>query len=673
MKNLLKKTISILTALAVLLCAVSAFADEYAETGEASIPTFEVGRGISGTIQPDSAAEIRVRAARSSQVKFTLTLTDDCGIKVAVDGSGTSLECPNAGLPVYTFTRYFGQNESHIISLTSGCTVGYSIISEPIPEETVPEVEPEAAPEAAPEAEPEAAPEAESETFVEEAPAPADEPAGKPMQKPDEAPTDEPETDPVEEQPGSEENSEQKQLEFTMKDENPEGPAVTTEENEPAAETIETEQSEQPETTPETAETENQSAEEEQPVQQEEQAEEQVPEQLASEEQNPEQVAQPEEQAEEQEYEQPESEELNPGQSDNENSNEEAIIITKSLTPDESWSGSVRNRKATILKLDVAQAETIHMLVEGKDVCYSVQKADRLTEDAGHTLTDSQTNRSITSWSAEEGSYLISIHAGENSLLARVSITFLSDSEFKELEEDAGEDLTEETEEKITNDLSDEEMIALGYYKAQTVKRNGADVYATITEDTDPMSHLSHGQEIWVKPTQDKKWAEIYSVETTSFVKWDDLLIVPQQEEDADDSGETEEDQPKDEENKADETENAVEVDQIAEEVLPVRSIKTSTTAYGKKYIAFGTEITLEAELENFTNTDIYTIQWQYSKDGVEYFDAQNADALSYTYIYSLENYNYLWRIAVTIEDSPSEDMPAEDYPVEDNTNMDNE
>ena len=638
MKNLLKKTISILTALAVLLCAVSAFADEYAETGEASIPTFEVGRGISGTIQPDSATEIRVRAARSSQVKFTLTLTDDCGIKVAVDGSGTSLECPNAGLPVYTFTRFFGQNESHMISLTSGCTVGYSIISEPIPEEPVPE------------AAPEAVPEAEAETSVGEASAPADEPAdepaGEPMQKPDEAPADEPETDPVEEQPGSEENSDPEQLEPTVEDKTPEESAVTTEENEPAAETSETEQPEKPEIAPETAGVEDQPVKEEQSAQQEEQAEEQVPEQPTSEEQNPEQPVQQEEQAEEQvpdqpaqqkeqvkeqEPEQPESEELNPGQSDNENSNEEAIIITKSLTPDESWSGSVRNRKATILKLDVAQAETIHMLVEGKDVCYSVQKADRLTEDAGHTLTDSQTNRSITSWSAEEGSYLISIHAGENSLLARVSITFLSESEFKELEEAAGEDLTEETGRDITNVPSDEEMIALGYYKAQIVKQNGADVFATIGEEAEPVSNLSHGQEIWVKPTEDKAWAMIYMADNSElFIMWDDVVILKQKgsEEDAEES-----------------------IPLDAEENVPLaRSIEVISSENEMDFVAAYSQIHMHVVLHDFLDDDLVSFQWQYSDDnGLTWQDAKEGNESEYSYIITGSNWYYRWRVAVTL------------------------
>jgi archaellum component FlaG (FlaF/FlaG flagellin family) len=58
MKNLLKKTFSILIALAVLLCCVSAFAEETGETESVNLPVFEIGRGMSGTISPDFATEI---------------------------------------------------------------------------------------------------------------------------------------------------------------------------------------------------------------------------------------------------------------------------------------------------------------------------------------------------------------------------------------------------------------------------------------------------------------------------------------------------------------------------------------------------------------------------------------------------------------------------------------
>ena len=134
------------------------------------------------------------------------------------------------------------------------------------------------------------------------------------------------------------------------------------------------------------------------------------------------------------------------------------IIIAKSLTPDESWKGTVRKTKPTILKLDVADSRTIHLFVEGKDVLYSVQKSDRITEDAGYVLTDTATNHSITSWAAEPGSYLISIRAGENSMGARVTISFKNDEEFAAWEEEQAaleEEELEEVQEKIEGKIED--------------------------------------------------------------------------------------------------------------------------------------------------------------------------------------------------------------------------
>ena len=141
MKNQLKKTVSILIALTVLLCAMSTFADEVTEAGEVNAPTFEVGSGISGTLQPDAATTVRVHAGNRGQVQFTLALTEDCGVSVTVNGGGVGLTCPDGSLPVYTFISWLEWDESKLISMTAEKEVGYSITSELLPEEPTPEAE----------------------------------------------------------------------------------------------------------------------------------------------------------------------------------------------------------------------------------------------------------------------------------------------------------------------------------------------------------------------------------------------------------------------------------------------------------------------------------------------------------------------------------------------------
>lgn len=460
MKNLLKKIFSLLIALTILLSGISAIADDGDEANEATVLTLEVGKGISGTLQPDSATEIRAYAGRSGEVRFTLTLTDDCGPAITVNGSSVSVARQNDSLPVYTFTMLFAGGESKTILLTANALSGYSMISEMIPEETETKPE-EPAPIPAPATDPaeeaieetteEAAEEATEETIEEteektnpegetgpetqEPEATETETAEEPAAEAAEAPEDgtmiettvpEEETAPELQDPAvTDEEGKEELKEEPMEglaEESVEEPtkevAEPAEEIKSETESGEYEQLAEPESIPEAEGTGNQQTEELPEGQEAEQ-------QTESEEQEPKQQI-----TEEQEAEQPKTENSEAAADSVE------IIIAKSLTPDESWKGTVRKTKPTILKLDVADSRMIHLFVEGKDVLYSVQKSDRITEDAGYVLTDSATNHSVTSWAAEPGSYLISIRAGENSMGARVTISFKNDEEFATWEEE---------------------------------------------------------------------------------------------------------------------------------------------------------------------------------------------------------------------------------------------
>ena len=509
MKNLLKKTFSLLIALTILLSGISAIADDGDEANEATVLTLEVGKGISGTLQPDSATEIRAYAGRSGEVRFTLTLTDDCGPAITVNGSSISLARQNDSLPVYTFTLPFAGGESKTISLTANAAAGFSMISEPISEKPEPKAE-ESAPVPEPATEPENEPttEPEKEDTTEpakeageesedktSAPEEVNEPKSENSATTDTGHTEDSEAEPAEgtesettEDPTNlEEKTEPEPQEPAATEEEPEEGKTTEEpkEDEPKEESTEPteeiksetdsgepEQPAEPENIPDAEETEGQQTEEqesEQPT-----TEEQVPEQTTTEEQEAEQATTEDNKSaqsttEEQESEQtttegqepehPTTEEQEPEQPKTENTEGSAdsveIIIAKSLTPDESWKGTVRKSRPTILKLDVADSRMIHLFVEGKDVLYSVQKSDRITEDAGYVLTDTETNHSVTSWAAEPGSYLISIRAGENSMGARVTISFKNDEEFAAWEEEQAA-LKAESQEEEKEDIPEE-------------------------------------------------------------------------------------------------------------------------------------------------------------------------------------------------------------------------
>ena len=75
------------------------------------------------------------------------------------------------------------------------------------------------------------------------------------------------------------------------------------------------------------------------------------------------------------------------------------------------------------------------------------------------------------------------------------------------------------------------------------------------------------------------------------------------------------------------------------------------TSIRGKDSVGFGELVTVSAELVNFKPDDIYSCQWQYSDDGINFYDLKDATDLTYTYKYSRENFRYVWRIVITIDD----------------------
>ena len=257
--------------------------------------------------------------------------------------------------------------------------------------------------------------------------------------------------------------------------------------------------------------------------------------------------------------------------------------------------------------------------------------------------------------------------------------------------------------------LSEEQMFDLGYYYVQVVKRHGANIYDGIEEESICITHCDFGKELWVKATQNKEIAEIYQQEETNVytIKWDDLIVIKQSqssieteipEENVDESqieelikdeqlldeiteqddnnrvirvdGErletesTEEDtdetsdegiqneidlkEAADSEAEEDQTEEPEEI--IIDEPI-VRSLNMDTSIRGKDSVGFGELVTVSAELVNFKPDDIYSCQWQYSDDGINFYDLKDATDLTYTYKYSRENFRYVWRIVITIDD----------------------
>ncbi len=126
------------------------------------------------------------------------------------------------------------------------------------------------------------------------------------------------------------------------------------------------------------------------------------------------------------------------------------VVITKTLAIGGSWEGKVSKTKPAILKLDVKQRCTVHIFVEGKDVWASVEKADHRTENPPRIQTDPDTERTIISLEAEEGSYLITLGPVEPNLLGMVAVTFMDNKAYTAWEavQEANEQTEDEPEEE---------------------------------------------------------------------------------------------------------------------------------------------------------------------------------------------------------------------------------
>ena len=357
------------------------------------------------------------------------------------------------------------------------------------------------------------------------------------------------------------------------------------------------------------------------------------------------------------------------------------IVITENLTINQSWSGVIKRKTPTILKLDLSYAQTVHMLVEGKNVNVRVCKADRNPEDAPGQDTDPETDQTVVTWSAEAGSYLISLSANEGSLLAKVQVSFLNEEEFSSLEANPAETEKEETgaeeeagtpgeepekpekessegenqetegtkEEEIPADeepageeipalqvLTEDELAEQGFLTGAVIREEGAALYGTMEAETEPAAWLEAGTTLFVK-IEDDTWGRIQTVtdeETVvcGFMKLDELALT---------------------------------TDGEQAEKLPVRTIRVVSSLDDVAVVTVGTEVELKAELSGFSAEDHYTVQWQYTPDGGKTVkDAEGADGLTYRYRVDKTNYTYGWRVKVTL--APAEGPAAE--PVEEST-----
>lgn len=265
------------------------------------------------------------------------------------------------------------------------------------------------------------------------------------------------------------------------------------------------------------------------------------------------------------------------------------IIITKAVGVGDSWSGVMKKTKPAILKLDVAQAQQVNLLVQGRHVWITVEKADSLTDTPARTLTEN--SQAIISWYAEAGSYLITLGPVEPNLMAKANVAILDDATYGEwLAQQQAEEATEEEPTEATEESEEpaEEK----------------------TEEPDEI-------------TEEEK-EELPVDETTD---------------------ETETGEEPDEDNPEDTEENIPE-----SELKPERHIRVDVT-WDVPDPIIGDTAHFAAVMEGYDELQ-YTVQWQYSPDENTWYDIPNETNTTMDVVVTPENNIVYWRILVYVEES---------------------
>ena len=88
-------------------------------------------------------------------------------------------------------------------------------------------------------------------------------------------------------------------------------------------------------------------------------------------------------------------------------------------------------------------------------------------------------------------------------------------------------------------------------------------------------------------------------------------------------------------------------IKEIVEEPT-IRAIKVHASWENQEHTYTGDEITLWFETEGFDDI-YYTIQWEYSKNGTDFFAIENANDQTYKFVIDEVNCTYYWRVKLII------------------------
>lgn len=317
------------------------------------------------------------------------------------------------------------------------------------------------------------------------------------------------------------------------------------------------------------------------------------------------------------------------------------LVITKAVRVGDSWSGVMKKTKPAILKLDVAQAQQVNLLVQGRHVWIAVEKADRLTENPARTLTEN--SKAIISWHAEAGSYLITLGPVEPNLMAKANVSILNDAAYgewlaqqqaEEVMEEEPTEVTEETEEPAEEPAEEpeetEESEEPAEETVEEIPEEETDETEETTDEPDEITEVE--KETAENPEDEEETGEETAEEPEEITE----------EEPAEESEEGQEE--------LEETEEETEENIPESETASERHIRVDVT-WDVPDPIIGDTAHFEAVMEGYDELQ-YTVQWQYSPDETTWYDIPNETNTTMDVVVTPENNTVYWRILVYVEES---------------------
>ena len=313
------------------------------------------------------------------------------------------------------------------------------------------------------------------------------------------------------------------------------------------------------------------------------------------------------------------------------------LVITKAVRVGDSWSGVMKKTKPAILKLDVAQAQQVNLLVQGRHVWITVEKADRLTENPARTLTEN--SKAIISWHAEAGSYLITMGPVEPNLMAKANVSILDDAAYgewmaqqqtEEITEEEPAEVTEETEEPAEEPGETEESEEPAEETVEEIPEEETDETEETTDEPDEITEEE--EEPTETPADEEETGEEPAGEPEEITEEEPAEESEDGQEDLEETGEeTEENIPE-------------------SETAPERHIRVDVT-WDVPDPIIGDTAHFEAVMEGYDELQ-YTVQWQYSPDETTWYDIPNETNTTMDVVVTPENNTVYWRILVYVEES---------------------